>query len=229
MDEFTWSDPPSRWAFPIAKAGYPLLFGAAFVTLVLAQLALTPLALAALLVTLCIAGFFRDPDRLIPIRPGLVVSPADGRVISVERVGSHPLFEEEVRKISIFMSVFNVHVNRIPAEGRVLDIRYQPGTFVAANRAEASMRNEHNAVFLETSYGRRLCVVQVAGLIARRIICLVQAGESVRRGQRFGMICFGSRLDVYLPPDVALAVSVGDRVQAGTSILGSFPEVDAPL
>lgn len=229
MDEFTWSDPPSRWAFPIAKAGYPLLFGAAFVTLVLAQLALTPLALAALLVTLCIAGFFRDPDRLIPIRPGLVVSPADGRVISVERVGSHPLFEEEVRKISIFMSVFNVHVNRIPAEGRVLDIRYQPGTFVAANRAEASMRNEHNAVFLETSYGKRLCVVQVAGLIARRIICLVQAGESVRRGQRFGMICFGSRLDVYLPPDVALAVSVGDRVQAGTSILGSFPEVDAPL
>jgi phosphatidylserine decarboxylase len=229
MDEFTWSDPPSRWAFPIAKAGYPLLFGAAFVTLVLAQLALTPLALAALLGTLCIAGFFRDPDRLIPIRPGLVVSPADGRVISVERVGSHPLFNEEVRKISIFMSVFNVHVNRIPAEGRVLNIRYQPGAFVAADRAEASMRNEHNAVFLETSYGRRLCVVQVAGLIARRIICLVQGGESVRRGQRFGMICFGSRLDVYLPPDVTLAVSVGDRVQAGTSILGSFPEVDAPV
>jgi phosphatidylserine decarboxylase len=88
------------------------------------------------------------------------------------------------------------------------------------------MRNEHNAVFLETSYGRRLCVVQVAGLIARRIICLVQSDETVRRGQRFGMICFGSRLDVYLPPDVALSVSVGDRVQAGTSILGSFPEID---
>jgi phosphatidylserine decarboxylase len=228
MDEFTRADPPNRWALPIAKAGYPLLFGAAFVTLVLAQLALTPLALAALLGTLCIAGFFRDPDRLIPSRPGLVVSPADGRVISVERVGSHPFFNEEVRKISIFMSVFNVHVNRIPAEGRVVNIRYQPGKFVAANRAEASMRNEHNAVFLETSFGRRLCVVQVAGLIARRIICLVQCGDTVRRGQRFGMICFGSRLDVYLPPDVTLAVSVGDRVQAGTSILGSFPEVDIP-
>jgi phosphatidylserine decarboxylase len=226
MDEFSWSDPPSRWAFPIARAGYPLLFGAAFVTLVLALLGLTPLALAALAGTLCIAGFFRDPDRLIPSRPGLVVSPADGRVISVERVSGNPFFNEEMRKVSIFMSVFNVHVNRIPTEGRVFHVRYQPGRFVAADRAEASMRNEHNAVFLETSYGRRLCVVQVAGLIARRIICMVQSDETVRRGQRFGMICFGSRLDVYLPPDVALSVSVGDRVQAGTSILGSFSEID---
>ncbi len=224
MDEFIWSDPPSRWAFPIAKAGYPLLFGAGFITLVLSLLALTPLALAALLGTLGIAGFFRDPDRLIPNRPGLVVSPADGRVISVAKVGDNPFFDDQTTKISIFMSVFNVHVNRIPAEGRVLRIRYQPGKFVAADRAEASMRNEHNAVFLETSHGRRLCVVQVAGLIARRIICQVQPDEPVRRGQRFGMICFGSRLDVYLPQDVSLAVSVGDRVQAGTSILGRFPE-----
>jgi len=226
MDEFIWSDPPSRWAFPIAKAGYPLLFGAAFITLVLALLALTPLALAALVGTLCIAGFFRDPDRLIPNRSGMVVSPADGRVISAERVRGTPFFDEEMRKVSIFMSVFNVHVNRIPVEGRVFNIRYQPGTFVAADRVEASMRNEHNAVFLETSDGRRVCVVQVAGLIARRIICQVQCDEVVRRGQRFGMICFGSRLDVYLPPDVTLAVSVGDKVQAGTSIIGSFPEID---
>jgi phosphatidylserine decarboxylase len=224
MDEFIWSDPPSRWAFPIAKAGYPLLFGAAFVTLVLALLALTPLALAALAGTLGIAAFFRDPDRLIPNRPGLVVSPADGRVISIERVSANPLFDEDVKRISIFMSVFNVHVNRIPAEGRVYRIRYQPGKFMAADRAQASMRNEHNAVFLETSYGRRLCVVQVAGLIARRIICSVQTEETVRRGQRFGMICFGSRLDLYLPLDVALTVSVGDRVQAGMSVIGSFTE-----
>lgn len=222
MDEFTRADPPNRWALPIAKAGYPLLFGAAFVTLVLAQLALTPLALAALLGTLCIAGFFRDPDRLIPSRPGLVVSPADGRVISVERVGSHPFFNEEVRKISIFMSVFNVHVNRIPAEGRIYRIRYRPGTFVAADRTEASMRNEHNAVFIETSSGKRLCLVQVAGLIARRIICRVQEDETVRRGQRFGMICFGSRLDLYLPKEIRLQAAVGDRVSAGSSVLGTF-------
>lgn len=225
MDEFIWSDPPSRWTLPVAKPGYPLLFGGAFVTAVLALLALTPLALAALAATLCIAGFFRDPDRPIPNRPGMVVSPADGRVIAVERVAASSFCDEDAYKISIFMSVLNVHVNRIPAEGRVYRIRYQPGRFYAADRAVASMRNEHNAVFLETNYGKRLCFVQVAGLIARRIICYVQCDETVRRGQRFGMICFGSRLDVYLPQDIRLTVSVGDRVRAGTSPLGSFSDV----
>ena len=227
MDDFTWSDPPSRWAFAIASAGYPLLLGSAFITLVLALLGLTPLALAALAGTICIAGFFRDPDRVIPNRPGLVVSPADGRVICVERSRSDAFFDAEMTKISIFMSVFNVHVNRIPAEGRIYRIRYRPGTFVAADRAEASMRNEHNAVFIETSSGKRLCLVQVAGLIARRIICRVQEDETVRRGQRFGMICFGSRLDVYLPPEIRLAVAVGDKVLAGSSILGRFEDIAA--
>ena len=227
MDDFTWSDPPSRWAFAIASAGYPLLLGSAFITLVLALLGLTPLALAALAGTICIAGFFRDPDRVIPNRPGLVVSPADGRVICVERSRSDAFFDAEMTKISIFMSVFNVHVNRIPAEGQIYRIRYRPGTFVAADRAEASMRNEHNAVFIETSSGKRLCLVQVAGLIARRIICRVQEDETVRRGQRFGMICFGSRLDVYLPPEIRLAVAVGDKVLAGSSILGCFEDIAA--
>lgn len=225
MDEFIWSDPPARWAFPVAKAGYPLLFGGAFVTVVLALLGLTPLALAALAATLGIAGFFRDPDRPVPNRPGVVVSPADGRVVAVERMAASSFSDEDVYKVSIFMSVFNVHVNRVPAEGRVYRIRYQPGRFCSADRAEASMRNEHNAVFLETSYGKRLCFVQVAGLIARRIICYVQCDDTVRRGQRFGMICFGSRLDVYLPQDIRLAVSVGDRVRAGTSPLGRFSDV----
>jgi phosphatidylserine decarboxylase len=158
----------------------------------------------------------------------LVVSPADGRVICVERSRSDAFFDAEMIKISIFMSVFNVHVNRIPAEGQIYRIRYRPGTFVAADRAEASMRNEHNAVFIETRSGKRLCLVQVAGLIARRIICRVQEDEAVRRGQRFGMICFGSRLDVYLPPEVRLAVSVGDKVLAGSSILGRFEDIADP-
>jgi phosphatidylserine decarboxylase len=208
----------------MAKAGYPLLFGAGFVTLVLAQLGLTAPALAALVATFGVAGFFRDPDRVIPQRPGIVVSPADGRVICVERLGETPFCDGACFKISIFMSVFDVHVNRIPAEGRIYRISYRPGRFVAADRTEASLRNEHNAVFLETRYGRRLCVVQVAGLIARRIICQVQCDETVRRGQRFGMICFGSRLDVYLPQDIGLSVSVGDKVKAGVSVLGSFAE-----
>jgi phosphatidylserine decarboxylase len=225
MDDFIWSDPPSRWAFPVAAAGCPLLFGAGFVTLVLAQLGMKVLAWAGLLTTFCIAGFFRDPDRVIPGQPGIVVSPADGRVIAVERIAETPFFEGSSCKISIFMSVFNVHVNRIPAEGKIYRLRYRPGQFVAADRSEASLRNEHNAVFLETTYGRRLCVVQVAGLIARRIICQVQCDETVRRGQRFGMICFGSRLDVYLPPDFGLKVSVGDKLKAGASVLGSFAEL----
>jgi phosphatidylserine decarboxylase len=159
----------------------------------------------------------------------MLVSPADGRVISINQVRGNPFFDDDRIKISIFMSVFNVHVNRIPAEGRVYNIQYQPGKFIAADRAEASLRNEHNAVFVETPSERRLCVVQVAGLIARRIICEVQCDETVRRGQRFGMICFGSRLDVYLPVDVRLAVSVGDRVRAGTSILGNFPQAARPV
>jgi phosphatidylserine decarboxylase len=127
------------------------------------------------------------------------------------------------------MSVFNVHVNRIPAEGRVVRVSYRPGQFVAADRSDASHRNEHNAVFVETDYGKQLCFVQVAGLIARRIICHVQADDRVRRGQRFGMICFGSRLDVYLPSDISLTVSVGDKVRAGTSILGCFTTTDRTM
>jgi phosphatidylserine decarboxylase len=224
MDEFIRSEPPGRFAFPIATAGFPLVFGAAFATLVVALLGLTVVALIGLAATFGIACFFRDPDRAVPSRPGLVVSPADGRVIVAGLAPNSPFIENETYKISIFMSVFDVHVNRIPAEGRICRVSYRPGTFIAANRQEASMRNEHNAVLLETSYGKRICFVQVAGLIARRIICRVQPDDEVRRGERFGMICFGSRLDIYLPKDISLAVSVGDKVKAGTSILGRFSD-----
>jgi phosphatidylserine decarboxylase len=225
MEEFVWADPPHRTAFPVAKAGYPLICGAAFATLILSLLGFTALALVGLAATFCIAGFFRDPDRVIPNRPRQVVSPADGRVIAADIVDGRPFFEEPVRKISIFMSVFNVHVNRVPAEGRVYRISYRPGQFVAADRGDAPIRNEHNAIFLETAYGKRLCFVQVAGLIARRIICHLQLDEAVRRGQRFGMICFGSRLDIYLPQDVNVAVSIGDKVAAGSTVLGCFPDL----
>ncbi len=224
MEEFVWSESPSRSAFPIARPGYPLIYAAAFTTLVLALLGLTALALIGLAATFGICGFFRDPDRVTPVKAGAVVSPADGRVVVAGKVAGGPGFSEECTKVSIFMSVFNVHVNRIPEAGRIERIRYQPGTFVPADRSEASLRNEHNAVTLETDDGRKICFVQVAGLIARRIICSIQPGERVLRGQRFGMICFGSRLDVYLPPDISLAVSVGDRVKAGATILGCLPE-----
>ena len=125
-------------------------------------------------------------------------------------------------KISIFMSVFNVHVNRIPYAGRIKAVNYSPGKFFSANLDKASQKNEHNAVLLEAENGKEVCFIQIAGLIARRIICHVQPEDQVLRGQRFGIICFGSRLDVYLPGTSDVAVTVGDTVKAGTSILGQI-------
>jgi len=224
MEKFTWSDPPSQTAFPVASAGYPFIFAAAFVTAVLALLGLTTLTLLSLIITFSICGFFRDPDRKIPDRQGVVVSPADGKVVAASVVDHSPFYDGQTMKISIFMSVFNVHVNRVPYSGRVKEIIYHPGKFFSANLDKASLENEHNAVFIETENRRQLCVVQVAGLIARRIICKIQPGESVIRGQRFGLICFGSRLDVYLPTDMKLTVAVGDKVQAGATILGQLKD-----
>ncbi len=222
MNSHSWPDPPGQTAFPVAKAGYPPIFGAAFVTLIFALLGMTYLTLLGLVVTFCFCGFFRDPDRVIPNQPDSIISPADGKVISAGPVDGTPFYEGRCQKISIFMSVFNVHVNRIPFDGKVKQVGYSPGKFFAANLDKASSQNEHNAVFLETADSKRICVVQVAGLIARRIICKLQAGDDVCKGQRYGMICFGSRLDVYLPDGVEIKVAVGDKVKAGFSVIGRF-------
>ncbi|MFP4444719.1 MAG: phosphatidylserine decarboxylase family protein [Desulfosudaceae bacterium] len=219
MTEYKWSDPPSRTAFPIARAGYRPIIAAAFVTAVLALIGLTLPALLGLVITAFICYFFRDPDRIIPIEPGAMVSPADGKVISADTVTSNPLGDGACLKVSVFMSVFNVHVNRMPSAGRITRILYYPGTFFSANLDKASDQNEHNAVFYQMETGRNICVVQIAGLIARRIICYVNENENVDRGQRFGIICFGSRLDLYLPKEARLTVSVGDKVKAGKSIV----------
>lgn len=220
MDKFSWSDPPSQVAFPVARAGYPLIFASAFTTGVFALLGLIVPALIALAVTFFICYFFRDPDRVIPKNYGAVVSPADGKVVIAGQEDSSPFFEGRCQKISVFMSVFNVHVNRIPHEGEVENVSYYPGKFFSANLDKASRDNEHNAIFIKTGDGQKICVVQIAGLIARRIICKVQKGDQVACGERLGMICFGSRLDVYLPDDADINVTVGDKVKAGTSILG---------
>jgi phosphatidylserine decarboxylase len=222
MEKYTRSDSPGKTAFPIHRAGYPLIFGSAFVTIILALLGLTVLTLIGLVATIFTCAFFRDPDRVIPDRPETVVSPADGKIIFVGKVADSPYELGETFKISIFMSVFNVHVNRIPFTGRIKDIQYYPGKFFSANLDKASKKNEHNAVLLETEQGKDICFVQVAGLIARRIICYISPQDQVLRGQRFGIICFGSRLDVYLPVDADVDVNVGDMVQAGTSILAKL-------
>lgn len=220
MDNFTFSEAPGQWTLPVAKAGLPLIFASAFATLVLSILGYAVIALIGLFWTFALIGFFRDPDRAVPTEDGVIVSPADGKVIVVSPGTQNPFTKGEAQKISIFMSVFNVHVNRIPYTGRVERISYHPGKFVPADREEASLKNEHSALFLETDDSANICVVQIAGLIARRIICYVQPGDRLNRGQRFGLICFGSRLDVYLPADAHLEVKVGDRVSAGSSILG---------
>jgi phosphatidylserine decarboxylase len=222
MTQLNWSEPPSQTAFPVAKAGYPFIFASAFATAVFALLGVVSLSVLGLLVTGFICFFFRDPDRLVPTGEGLIVSPADGKVIKVEPVQQTAYFEGACKRVSVFMSVFNVHVNRAPHEGTIRQVDYYPGKFFSANLDKASKENEHNALLLESPAGKPVAFVQIAGLVARRIICAVQPGDAIKRGQRFGMICFGSRLDIYLPPDTEIRVTVGDKVQAGSSIIARW-------
>lgn len=220
MEDLKQSERNKQSLFSIATPGYYFIISAVFVTVVFSLAGVASVAFAGLLITVFIGYFFRDPDRITPMDEGAVVSPADGRVIIAQPVYENPFIEGKCIKISIFMSVFNVHVNRIPFEGRVVKISYFPGKFFSANLDKASKENEHNAVFIETEAGIKICIVQIAGLIARRIICRLKEGDIVSRGERFGIICFGSRLDVYLPADAKILVEPGKRVKAGETILG---------
>ena len=172
-------------------------------------------AVALLAVAAAVAGFFRDPARVTPGDEGLVVSPADGKVVEVDDDGGHP----GGRRVSIFLSPLDVHINRAPLDARVADIRYQPGRFLAAYKGKASEENERNAVELTDASGRTVRVVQIAGFLARRIVCDVGRGDSLKRGERFGMIMFGSRVDLHLPADATVAVRPGERVRGGETIV----------
>jgi phosphatidylserine decarboxylase len=180
-------------------------------------------AIIALLLTALIVNFFRDPERTGPTDPRAIISPADGRVIKVAAVRDDRFLNGEVTLVSIFMSPLNVHVNRIPVSGRVVDIRYNPGKYFRAFADKASLDNEQNAVVVEDEQGRRLGFVQIAGFIARRIVCYLEVGMAVERGRRYGMIMFGSRVDLYLPPTVQVRVTVGDRTYGGTTVIGEWP------
>jgi phosphatidylserine decarboxylase len=174
--------------------------------------------------TLFTVYFFRDPERGGAHPENSVLSPADGTILFVQTLlGSDNLLGEPATKISIFMSVFNVHVNRVPANGKISNIRYHPGRFFSANLDKASAQNEHNRITLQLEGSSRIVFVQIAGLIARRIACWVREGEEVRAGQRFGLIRFGSRLDVYLPGHARVVAGKGEKVKAGKSILGYLP------
>ncbi len=207
---------------PIAVEGYPFVLGAAFVTLVLALLSWKIPALLALGITFFIAYFFRNPQRLAPDEENLAVAPADGVVIYLGNAPEKHL-GEEMLKISIFMSVFNVHINRVPLSGRVLDTFYIRGKFLDVRDERATFENEQSGMVLETEKGQRIVVVQVAGLIARRIISYPEKGDNLRIGSRYGLIRFGSRLDVFLPKDIDLRVAVGDKTVAGETVLGYLP------
>ncbi len=175
-----------------------------------------------LALTLFVTAFFRDPERSIPDGAGLVVSPADGRVIKVSRMRDDRFLHGDATLVSIFMSPANVHINRVPISGRVLEVRYHPGKYFRAFADKASLDNEQNAVLMEDEQGRQLCFVQIAGFIARRIVCYLTAGMPTERGQRCGMIMFGSRADVYLPPGAEVCVGVGDRVSGGSTVIARW-------
>jgi phosphatidylserine decarboxylase len=207
---------------PIATEGYPFIAGAAIVTIVSALLSWAPLAVIGSLVTVFIIFFFRNPVRVIPADPGSVISPADGVIIYLGDAHEEHL-GEDMLKISIFMSVFNVHINRMPVTGRVIDTFYKKGKFLDVRDDRATFENEQRGLILEADGGARLVVVQVAGLIARRIVCYLKKGDNVIKGTRYGLIRFGSRLDVYLPKDATLQVSLGDKSVAGETILGYLP------
>ena len=175
------------------------------------------------IVALFVLQFFRDPARHIPGDARTVVSPADGRIVVVENA-EDPYLRRPAIKVSVFMNVFNVHSNRAPVDGEVKQIWYHAGSFFNAALDKASLENERNALWLKTTTGHDVTCVQVAGLIARRILCYVQAGEALMRGQRYGFIRFGSRVDVYLPPGSIVKAALGDKVSASSTILAILPE-----
>lgn len=166
--------------------------------------------------------FFRNPERTILQDEGAVISPADGRIVQKRHVTEDKYIGGEAIKVSVFMNVFNVHVNRSPYKGKVIDVDYIPGKLFNASLDKASEFNERNAVLMQTGEGKKLLFVQIAGLVAKRIVCYVKPGDSLERGERFGIIRFGSRVDVYFPTDADINVKIGDKVVAGETILGSI-------
>jgi phosphatidylserine decarboxylase len=215
---------------PIHREGYRFIVIFAAVALGLFWLGWTPLAWIGVMATAWCVYFFRDPERVTPLRAGLVISPADGRISAIEKVIPPPelnLERETHTRISVFMNVFDVHVNRSPLDARIAKITYIPGAFLNAELDKASEDNERQAFTLELPDGRKIGVVQIAGLIARRIVKFVNEGENLSVGQRFGLIRFGSRVDVYLPKDVNPLVCIGQRAIAGETILADVSSNEA--
>jgi phosphatidylserine decarboxylase len=205
----------------LAREGWPFIAGALAVAVIVWAVAGFAWSVPVWVVGVFIIQFFRDPPRAVPTQPNAVLSPADGRIVKVEKVRD-PLTERDALLISVFMNVFNVHSNRAPVDGTVERIQYSAGKFVNADLDKASSENERNAMVMRLASGERVSVVQVAGLIARRILCYAKEGQRLARGERYGFIRFGSRVDVYLPLTAHPKVAVGDVVHATTTILAEL-------
>lgn len=226
-----------RWAFretlkpvlfPVHPAGWPFIAAFAGVTVLLGLLWSPFLAIGGALTIWCVC-FFRDPDRITPVRPGLVVSPADGKVQSVSKAVPPPELDlgmEALPRVSIFMNVFDCHVNRAPVDGQVDLLAYRPGKFINASLDKASEDNERQSVRIAMADGRAVGCVQIAGLVARRILCWLQPEQTLRAGERIGMIRFGSRVDVYLPEGTAPLVVVGQTAIAGETVLADLASTE---
>ena len=204
----------------IAKEGYRFVFPSALLALLALIVGWKWVALGLGLITLAFAGFFRDPERSPPEGEGLILSAADGKVVSIKKIEGNKVPEGGGTRVSVFLSPLDVHINRAPIRGSVEEVTYRKGRFLAAFKEEASSSNERNALRIVDSQGRRLGVVQIAGILARRIVCYVKPGDSLERGQKLGMIMFGSRVDLFLPERSRVEVVQGQKVKAGESVIG---------
>ena len=215
--------------FPIAKESFPFLLPPLLLAIALLLFPQTRFGLwfwICAVLAFCVAGFFRDPEREIPQGENLIICPADGKIIKIEETRYPALGDDTYLQVSIFMSVFNVHINRAPMAGTVEQVMYNPGKFLAAFEDKASLLNEQNSVILTSTANSKtvkILVKQIAGLIARRIVCYAKPGMAYERGQRFGLIRFGSRVDLILPKDVTLHIKLHEVVRGGTTIIGTLP------
>ena len=216
---------PARSAYPhpiIAREGWPFIAASVAAAVLIHWLAGPWWAALPWLVVAFMVQFFRDPPRAVPGEPKAVLSPADGRIVAVERARD-PYLERDALKMSVFMNVFNAHSNRSPVDGEIRDAWHHPGRFFNAELSKSSLENERHALWLRTAGGADVTCVQIAGLIARRILCYAVPGQRLARGERYGFIRFGSRLDVYLPPESRPVAAVGDKVYATASMLAMLP------
>jgi phosphatidylserine decarboxylase len=207
-----------NYGMPVAAEGWPFILPLAVITALLFALGWKQTGIVVLVLTLFVLFFFRDPERTVPEGRGMVVSPADGRVIMIKDLFEPTYLKQDVKQISIFLSVFNVHVNRSPIEGTVELVRYNPGKFHVASVDKASLDNEQTAMVIADGRNRIL-VKQIAGLIARRIVCYAKAGDTIKRGDRYGLIRFGSRVDIFIPKNADIKVRLGDRIKGARDVI----------